>query len=454
MSMSYRFRIKRIDLAVQRPLVLGPGLVIDKIPYYCVQFTDGAIVGTGWGVSSPLWGGLKHLPLPEGIAKVEEWMLEFAPMLLGDLQNSNDPSQDLKRIHESLYDGKGTSAKGEPIPPLIRGMLLAPLEGAVCDYLAQKEGKTMVEFLKQRVAVDPGIFCEPQYQYLCPFLTISGNSTVDEVRENLARFKARPVVKFKVGSKGDPVAEAEFMNVLFKDILPESTLMVIDNNQAYSPEQCSALLSTLKDGGNLRRLLFIEQPFKRGEEPENIDMMFERIDPGIRIALDESVGSAADLERIAPLISSSYQERKNLIFIPKIEKGGLVEIVRMLEIARKLGIQVSPSTLTGPPPQIPQYWELFRQVSNVLGIPGVKGAFGMEANGYEILDWNDAVRELIAESEQGNAMFKEDEPLLQAGEQFSGAWPNESKLRPIDAITWNGKFECKSEREIREANLM
>lgn len=431
-------KISRIDLPVHKPLVLGPGLEIHTIPYYCARITDGVYTGTGWGVSSPLWGGFSHVPLEEGIVQVERLLLETAKLLMKRYVASSNLARELVLAHADCMGPSVWEKSETPIPVLIRGMVLAPIEGALCDYLAQTQGMDMVTFLATQVASDANIFSSSALGSICPFLTIGGTSTLEDVAHTLQAFGQRPVVKFKIGSKKDPVAEAEFVSHVMSHGLPPETYMVIDNNQAYTPEECRVVVEKLQQNGVVDRLRFFEQPFKREQEPQDFDKLFFDIAPEVLISLDESVGSAGDLRKLAGKLSTAYAG--NVLCVPKFEKGGLVEIVSILEEARRMHVGVTPSTLTGPPAQLPQYWDLFRHVAGAMTVPGYPTSFGAEANGYEILNWKEAVQLTIRTEQQSAAMFSATESLLAGSGQREGAWPVECALKDWSEIPWTNSF--------------
>jgi L-alanine-DL-glutamate epimerase-like enolase superfamily enzyme len=424
--------INRIDLPVKEPLVLGPGLVIHTIPYYYAEISDGKTTGVGWSVSSPLWGGLAHIPLEEGIRQVETWLMELAAKLLENYRNCADLAGNLNTLHDE-------GMKAGIIPPLIKGMILSPIEGALCDMLAKQERRTMVEFLKTRIATDQDIFTERPLEYLVPFLTIGGSATSETVSKQIETYGKRKAVKFKIGSKKDPLKEIAAISDIMLHVLPADTLMVIDNNQAYAPEQCREIVSGLGESGVLGKLMFFEQPCRRGEEPDGIDALFSDIAPSLPIALDESVGNADDIARVTAKFAVKRPE--NIIVIPKFEKGGLIETVRVMEAARKHNLKISPSTLTGPPPQVPQYWELFRHAADVVTMPGESNSFPAEANGYEILDWPEAVKTLMSKSESGQTIFSVTENRLSASPPLADPWPPECAIKSHDEIPWKSIYK-------------
>ncbi|MBI2575839.1 hypothetical protein HYV84_01390 [Candidatus Woesearchaeota archaeon] len=301
------------------------------------------------------------------------------------------------------------------VPPLIKGMAFAPLMGALVASDSRAAGRDLSIYLSEDVfRGDSPFFYEVDRRVVTPALTIDGKATPEKVLELQEKYGKRPVVKFKIGTKGLEEEIAFILDILGNH-LPHRPYFILDANQAHSPESCGRVLERLAHAGYLEKLLFLEQPSKVGEEPNGFDTMYAGISPGIRISWDESVASVSDIKRLSERIGG--RQAPDVLIVPKFEKLGLVEFVEMFAAADNYGFRVTPSTLTGPPNQ----WALFAYLAERLPcftLPGNPRAIPVEANGYEILRWREIAQALSFPT--GDRILSEREPILDTCIQHDG----------------------------------
>jgi hypothetical protein len=239
------------------------------------------------------------------------------------------------------------------------------------------------------------------------------------------------IILFSLRGKKFTQKEADRMAQILGMHEFQNSYFVIDNNQSYSTDECFLILKILKQESVLDRMLFIEQPCKRGEEPKNLATYFDSLG-NIRVALDESIASSADIERI----NKKCKNISSLIIIPKIEKGGIIELWKMIKMCDELGITMSPSTLTGPPPQLSQYIKIFSGLDNLVFSPQNPNAMIMEANGYEILEWDNAVKVLMDEQIKDESIFSKTEKILTTQNGSLDFWGGSYKTKNPSLIDW------------------
>ncbi len=386
--------IRRFDLPLNQPLVLGPGLNIHSIPYYFTKIEPG---GEGWSVSSPLWGGFRDRPLNQGIADVQRLIVEATRYVWERyIVGRKKGSLDLREIQHHIRGVPDYLWTNMRVPSLIKGMAFAPLMGALADSEARAVNESIAMYLSNIFRNNSPFFFEVDRRQVLPALTIGGDATGERVAELQKQYGQREFVKFKIGTKkGGVEAEAEFIQDVLAQYLLNNPYFILDANQAFSSQDCGELLGKLASAGHLEKLLFLEQPSKVGDEPSDFDTMYDAISPGIKLSWDESVASAADVKRLAERISG--RSAPHVLVVPKFEKLGLVEFVEMYTAAKEYGFGVTPSTLTGPPNQ----WALFANLVERLPcftFPDNPRIIPVEANGYEILKWGEIVEALSVQS--------------------------------------------------------
>ncbi|MBK3406196.1 dipeptide epimerase [Methylorubrum populi] len=146
-----------------------------------------------------------------------------------------------------------------------------------------------------------------------------------EAMEEAARRAAhRPLLKVKLGGRGDPERIAAVRRGA-----PESRL-IVDANEAWTPETIRDNLLACAAAG----VALIEQPLPAGE-----DGLLAEIDRTIPICADESLHDRAGLDALA--------ERYDAINIKLDKAGGLTEALKLAQEARSRGFEIMVGCMVG-----------------------------------------------------------------------------------------------------------
>ncbi|MRI55575.1 dipeptide epimerase [Methylobacterium sp. DB1607] len=146
-----------------------------------------------------------------------------------------------------------------------------------------------------------------------------------EAMEEAARRAAhRPLLKVKLGGRGDPERIAAVRRGA-----PESRL-IVDANEAWTPETIRDNLLACAAAG----VALIEQPLPAGE-----DGLLAEIDRTIPICADESLHDRAGLDALA--------ERYDAINIKLDKAGGLTEALKLTQEARARGFEIMVGCMVG-----------------------------------------------------------------------------------------------------------
>ncbi|MFG7486405.1 N-acetyl-D-Glu racemase DgcA [Methylorubrum rhodesianum] len=146
-----------------------------------------------------------------------------------------------------------------------------------------------------------------------------------EAMEEAARRAAhRPLLKVKLGGRGDPERIAAVRRGA-----PESRL-IVDANEAWTPETIRDNLLACAAAG----VALIEQPLPAGE-----DGLLAEIDRTIPICADESLHDRAGLDALA--------ERYDAINIKLDKAGGLTEALKLAQEARARGFEIMVGCMVG-----------------------------------------------------------------------------------------------------------
>jgi L-alanine-DL-glutamate epimerase-like enolase superfamily enzyme len=147
----------------------------------------------------------------------------------------------------------------------------------------------------------------------------------------------RPLLKLKLTGEDD-LSRVRAV----RDAAPESRL-IVDANEAWTPEGFAEMSPTLAALG----VELIEQPL-----PADRDEPLAELPHPVRVAADESCHTSADV----PALAGRY----DVVNIKLDKTGGLTEALRVVEIARDVGLGimvgcmvgtslgVAPATLLGP----------------------------------------------------------------------------------------------------------
>lgn len=150
--------------------------------------------------------------------------------------------------------------------------------------------------------------------------------TPETILERLAGFP--PVKALKLKLDGELAADAERMRVV-RRARPDLWIGV-DANQGYSADQLDALAAVLVETG----ISLLEQPLPRGEEAG-----LDGWRCPVPVAADESILDSVELER--------HRHRFDVVNIKLDKCGGLTEALRMVELARRMGIRLMVGNMAG-----------------------------------------------------------------------------------------------------------
>jgi L-alanine-DL-glutamate epimerase-like enolase superfamily enzyme len=154
-------------------------------------------------------------------------------------------------------------------------------------------------------------------------LSADDPATVGRAADQLSGARA-----LKLKLNGD--IEADIARVRAVRIARPDVWLGVDANQGYSLDALRTLLPALIDA----HVQLLEQPLLRGHEAE-----LERFDSPIPVAADESVQGFSD---VASLVG-----RFDVVNIKLDKCGGLTEALRIVEEARRLGLQVMVGNMLG-----------------------------------------------------------------------------------------------------------
>lgn len=245
-----------------------------------VELEHDGVVAYGEGAPVDYWG--------ETLDGMRSFVADVAPPLLGD-----DPF----RLEDVL-----ARLAAEPGP---RGAKMA-LDGALHDWVGKRTGLPVYRLL----GLAPRI---PETSYTIGIDDLEG--TADRVRR-AERFRR---LKVKVGGPGD-IERLRIVREL------TDVPIRIDGNEGWTLELARELTPELRALG----VEFVEQPFPAAD----LDSFhrYREVADRLPVIVDEGCGDAASVPAIA-----GYADGINI----KLSKcGGIREAVRMVHVARALGLQV------------------------------------------------------------------------------------------------------------------
>ncbi|ANF54050.1 dipeptide epimerase [Brevundimonas naejangsanensis] len=187
----------------------------------------------------------------------------------------------------------------------------------------------------------------PQPRPLVTTCTL-GADPPDVLAARLAAFREARAFKLKL--EGDLEADRERL-ALIRKAWPDAWLMA-DGNEGYRADQLEALFSTLVRFG----VSLLEQPLPRGQ-----DEVLAGCNPPLPVAADESLQGLADLEGLV----GRYQ-----VANIKLDKcGGLTEGLKMVAVARRLGLRLMIGNMGGSSLAAAPAW-LLAQVCDYVDLDG------------------------------------------------------------------------------------
>lgn len=146
------------------------------------------------------------------------------------------------------------------------------------------------------------------------------------ILERLATFP--PVKALKLKLDGDLAADTDRVRTV-RGARPDIWLGV-DANQGYDGDQLDALAAMLADAG----VALLEQPIPRGSEH-----LLDGWRSPIPVAADESILDGTELE--------AHRHRFDVVNIKLDKCGGLTEALRMVAMARRMGLTVMVGNMAG-----------------------------------------------------------------------------------------------------------
>ncbi len=286
----------RCELPLHRPLVTSRGAVTARTAWV-VELTDG-LGHTGLGEATPLpgFGGEE----PEACDRVLNHVIQ---KLTPDL------------VQRWLDRGKPDAPLGMQIEPLLASFPCAryAIEGALVDLLAQSQDMPVAGLLNATAAVAVPVNA---------LVTSAG----DAGRAVLEGFK---VVKLK--AEAEPLAAASLALAARAAMGPAAQLR-LDANAAWTLEQALVFA----DAVHSAQLEWIEQPLA-ANDLDGMAMFRRR--SRLKVAVDESIRSAADVGRVG-----ASQAADVVVLKPQF-LGGWRHVKQAVQLAKTCGMEAIITTV-------------------------------------------------------------------------------------------------------------
>ncbi len=207
---------------------------------------------------------------------------------------------------------RGGLSRHELVYALPAGAARNAIDCALWDLEAKLTGKALYQ-----LAGTPA----PTRLLTAYTLSLGDPQTMFEAAEKAA---ARPLLKIKLGGKGDP----ERLSAIRRGA-PHARL-IVDANEAWRPETLAINLSACEAAG----VELIEQPLPAGE-----DGALAGVTTQIAICADESIHDHASLAHLP-----SWYSAINI----KLDKaGGLTDALQLLNAARERGLKIMVGCMLG-----------------------------------------------------------------------------------------------------------
>jgi L-Ala-D/L-Glu epimerase / N-acetyl-D-glutamate racemase len=251
--------------------------------------TDEGVEGFGEISATAAWSGEDHVTARHFVHDV------FAPRLVG---------QPLAPI----------ARHGVELDRVVRGnwFTKAGIDTALWDVLGRTVGKPVAELLGG-----------PFRREVPTKISLSGDG--DDLREGYATATALGFAAFKVKVGRDPDADVARVR-LARELAGEAALLGVDANGGWSREAALATVPRLAEIG----IAFVEQPVAA----DDLEGMRAVRELGVPVVADESVYSAADVERVVRLGAADIVS----IYVGK--SSGLARAVAAARLASELGAGV------------------------------------------------------------------------------------------------------------------
>lgn len=258
--------------------------------------------------------GYEFDSMPSVVATIEEDGIVGRGEAAGVYYLDDDPAhmaEEIERVRAAVEDGAGRTELQQLLPP---GGGRNALDCALWDLEARLTGQPV-----WRIAGLDGV------HPLVTTFTLPAD-TPETILDRLAGFP--PVKALKLKLDGDLDADAARMRAV-RAARPDIWLGV-DANQGYRASQLDALAKVLIE----TRVSLLEQPVRRGEEAE-----LDGWRCPVPVAADESILDCVELEE--------HRHRFDVVNIKLDKCGGLTEALRMIELARKLGVRLMVGNMAG-----------------------------------------------------------------------------------------------------------
>lgn len=144
-----------------------------------------------------------------------------------------------------------------------------------------------------------------------------GIDTLEDVLERLSEAPHSPVLKIKVGFPGD-------VDMLREIRRHTDAILRVDANGGWSAEEAVKRIRQME----WFDIEFVEQPIPRGD-PDSLKRIRSQV--SVPIMVDEDVQTVADLPRLVGCVDG--------VNIKLMECGGLREALRMVHVAKALGMR-------------------------------------------------------------------------------------------------------------------
>jgi L-alanine-DL-glutamate epimerase-like enolase superfamily enzyme len=236
-------------------------------------------------------------------------------------------------IREGDRRGRGESVPYARYGETVDGTVAAiqAMTGAVAGGLSREALRAAMPAGAARNAIDCGLFdleaktsgrTAAEIASLPPLRPVETAYTLsldspDAMAAAARAAEGRPILKVKLGGKGDPARIAAVR------VATPAARLIVDANEAWSPADLEAHMAACAAAG----VELIEQPLPAGE-----DAALASLRRTVPVCADESVHTAADL----PALLGRY----DAVNIKLDKAGGLTEGLALAAEARRLGFRV------------------------------------------------------------------------------------------------------------------
>lgn len=429
--MAISITVREYRPGLKKNLVIGGLPPITTIPFLVIEMSeDGAKLAQEDVVLSPIWSIPDCKDIEAGISYMKSRIAQAAEELLGLIgRGKKDPWASYPATYFQLQKWM---LERQGYEPLVASTALAGLMDAYLSFLCRKARKGIINGLGS-LGVNMSIFSPrpPSFEFLAPMLTIDNADTPATVTGMIREYGMR-TAKFKTGGQQSPLAEARrIYDLLWNCNIPR---FMIDNNRKLSFSRSIELVQELRALGIADKLISFEQPCDINGLPQNWYEAWVAGAGNVRLFLDESFTSAADIEALARSRGIIPQGSFMPGLVWKKEKSGIYGLALAAEKAAQCDFQLVFTGLTGTPRQLAMYSYLAGIFNNVFGLDGFCTG---EFNAYQLMRWEKTVEDLMMFS--GSPIFHPTSvrlPILTHTQGSQSVWPEVMELRPTEQIPW------------------